>query len=232
MMDVSFIFDGKKDFEERALKVFEFQRTNSPVYGRFVEALGLSKVERLSEIPLMPVQAFRDAEVFCGEQKPDLFFQSSGTTGMQRSRHFVQDPKIYHASIRLGFDLFYGEDDWVFLAYTPGYQDNPHSSLIYMLRFLIEGDGSGLSHFLTLNAPLDQKLLEAIQKSGRRLMLFGAAFGLMDLAENHPQPLPEGSIIMETGGMKTLRREISRDEMHQRLSEAFEVPLQAVHSEY
>ncbi|MDZ7694540.1 MAG: hypothetical protein U5K69_26025 [Balneolaceae bacterium] len=39
---------------------------------------------------------------------------------------------------------------------------------------------------------------------------FGAAFGLLDLVEMESPLLPGNSIVIETGGMKTYRREISQ----------------------
>ncbi len=232
MKSSEFIFNGEFSFEDRAGRVFEYQRKQNALYRRFTDALSITEIRHLSEIPLLPIQAFRDTEVYTSAEKPHLYFQSSGTSGMQRSRHFIADPALYKQSIRRGFDLFYGSDAWVILAYTPGYNENPNSSLIYMLKLLIEEDESGLSSFLPLQKPLDGQLLGNIQTRGRRLMLFGAAFGLIDLAEKYPTALPPGSIIMETGGMKTHRREMTRREMHSRLSDAFSVPPDAVHSEY
>ncbi|MFW6157622.1 MAG: hypothetical protein ACOC4S_02145, partial [Balneolaceae bacterium] len=64
------------------------------------------------------------------------------------------------------------------------------------------------------------------------LILFGAAFGLVQLAERHPQELPGRSIIIETGGMKTHRREMTRRAMHQNLAKGFGTSVKQIHSEY
>jgi hypothetical protein len=71
-----------------------------------------------------------------------------------------------------------------------------------------------------------------ITASGKKLMLFGAAFGLTDMAEASPVTLPAGSIIVETGGMKTHRREMGREEMHSKLATSFNIPPENIHSEY
>ncbi|HET6568560.1 MAG TPA: hypothetical protein VFG50_11400, partial [Rhodothermales bacterium] len=64
------------------------------------------------------------------------------------------------------------------------------------------------------------------------LLLFGAAFGLLDLAEKGPMVLPENSIVVETGGMKTHRREITRAELHRKLADGFGLPVSRIWSEY
>ncbi|MEX2364866.1 MAG: hypothetical protein WD597_14635, partial [Balneolaceae bacterium] len=127
---------------------------------------------------------------------------------------------------------FYDLDDYVIWAYTPGYQENSNSSLIWMLNTLIERDYSGMSRFLELNQPLDEKEIQKIQKSGKKLLLFGAAFGLLDILERRSIQLPKDSIILETGGMKTHRREINRQQLHQLLSDGFGLPPSQIHSEY
>ena len=60
-------------------------------------------------------------------------------------------------------------------------------------------------------------------------MLLGVTYALLDLAEQFPQSLPDITIV-ETGGMKGKRAEITRDELHAKLTTAFDVA--AVHSEY
>ena len=57
------IFDESVSFEEKALKVFKYQSENDPVYGRFCKALGIDKIASIEEIPLLPIQAFKEKEV-------------------------------------------------------------------------------------------------------------------------------------------------------------------------
>jgi len=97
---------------------------------------------------------------------------------------------------------------------------------------LIEREKSGLSAFLELGKPLDETAIREIKESGKKLMLFGAAFGLMDILENHPVQLPENTVIIETGGMKTHRREITKEELHKQLAGGFGLPQSHIHSEY
>ena len=229
-----YIFNPSIPFDEKCIRVFEYQKEHVPVYKRFCEALGISQVLRHTDIPLLPIQAFKDAKVVASnvDLRDPLLFQSSGTTAMTRSQHVVANPDIYRFSILRNFERHYDLSNTVIWAYTPGYNDNPHSSLIWMLKFLIDRDTSGLSRFLPLSEKLPKDSLDLIVREGKQLMIFGAAFGLIDLAEQFPISLPETTIIMETGGMKTHRREMTRDILHRKLASSFNLPLENVHSEY
>ena len=228
-------FDPTITFEEKAVQIFEFQKAHNPVYGNFCKALGVNKVESIKEIPLLPIQAFKDVELLSIEneiKKPELVFRSSGTSGMNRSQHFVAKPEIYRQSIFEGMNHFYPLEEFVILAYTPGYNSNPDSSLIWMLNELIQKEKSGLSEFLELDKPVEQERTQNILTIGKRILLFGAAFGLLDLIEQGHAVLPKDSVIIETGGMKTFRREMTRADLHIKLAEGFGVSESNVHSEY
>lgn len=230
------IFNSLIPFKQKALQIFEFQKEQNPIYGKFCKALGVNKIQEVSEIPLLPIQVFKDVEVLkTSISQPatfDLYFQSSGTSGMKRSRHYISDPELYRESIVEGMKLFYELDDYAILAYTPGYNSNPHSSLVWMLKVLIDRDESGLSQFLELDRPLKKSLVNEIESNGKKIMLFGAAFGLLDMLELRGFELPAESIVMETGGMKTHRREMSKAELRKKLAEGFGISEENIHSEY
>lgn len=254
------IFFEDISFHEKASAVFEYQFENNSVYRRYCIAidmirrnnssefeynLGEKSVKKekekilnriqtdISTFPLFPIQGFKDTELTClPGTDHDLIFKSSGTSGMSRSRHPVNDAGIYRQSLLQGFRQFYDLDRAVILAYTPGYSENPNSSLIWMLKELISQDESGLSRFLPLQESLKLKEINTIKESGKQLILFGAAFGLIDLVEISNLKLPSDSIVIETGGMKTHKREIGRMDMHKRLSDGFGLEPIHIHSEY
>jgi hypothetical protein len=60
-------------------------------------------------------------------------------------------------------------------------------------------------------------------------LLIGVTYALLDFAEEFKMPL-KNTIIMETGGMKGRRTELTRTEVHQQLQQAFS--LSHIHSEY
>lgn len=231
------IFSDELSFEEKARRVFEYQVEQNPVYRRYCGALDpgiLKQVEEdLETPPLLPIKAFKDVEVTThSPAEAELVFKSSGTSGMRRSVHYVADAGIYEQSLLKGFRRFYQLDRSVIWGYTPGYAENPHSSLIFMIRTLIDRDSSGLSRFLPLDETLDEDAIRGVEERGKQLILFGAAFGLLDLLEMEQTSLPSNSIVIETGGMKTHRREVSRDQLHRRLANGFGLDASRVHSEY
>ena len=230
------IFDESIPFEDRALDVFNYQYKNNKTYRRFCDALKLtpSTVEKGDDIPLLPAEAFKDADLisFKKELKPDLIFKSSGTSSMERSTHAILDEEIYRTSVLNGFEKFYNLEEFDVWAYLPGYSDNPNSSLLWMVDALIEESDSKQSRFLPLDEPLRRASLKKIEESDRRLMLFGAAFGLLDLLELDEVKLPENSVVVETGGMKTHRREITKSQLHTILAEGFGLEEDQIHSEY
>ncbi|MEX0890035.1 MAG: hypothetical protein WDZ33_00725, partial [Balneolaceae bacterium] len=228
------IFDPGLSFQERATTVFQFQMRNNPVYQRFAETFGLtvSSVPEMGQIPLLPVSAFREARILSTEKEPRLRFSSSGTTAMKRSIHEVVNPDLYRRSILDGFRLFYPENA-VIHAWLPGYSDNPESSLIWMLRILTEKDTTGASRFLVDSDLKQGQPIIDTENTDRPHILFGAAFGLLDLIDSDNIPrLFGGTTIIETGGMKTHRREMSRKVLHDRLAGGFSIPPDRVHSEY
>lgn len=249
------IFSDELGFNKKAQQVFKYQFEYNPVYRRYCKALTnvstLCHSERVSDsalenkkllkrihndifaIPLLPIKAFKNARVTTPtDEEIELVFKSSGTSDMQRSVHLVQDSELYNRSLLKGFRYFYNLDHAVIWGYTPGYANNPHSSLIYMIQKLIDQDNSGLSRFLPLDKPLNIGAVKEIERQDKQLILFGAAFGLLDLLELKKVSLPSNSIVIETGGMKTHRREVSRGELHKRLANGFGLDGSRIHSEY
>ncbi|WP_138429292.1 hypothetical protein [Fodinibius saliphilus] len=233
------IFDRDTAFEEKAKQVYQHQFEENAVYRRFCKALGIDSdllggiQYDINRIPLLPIKGFKDAEITTQpDAEPDLTFRSSGTLAMQRSIHKVINESLYQESLLKGFQHFYDLEDTVIWGYTPGYAENPDSSLIYMIQQLIDQDNSGLSRFLPLDEPINPGAVKEIKRQRKQLIIFGAAFGLLDLLKLQDLHLPSDSIIIETGGMKTYKREISRVELHKRLAKGFGLNGNRIHSEY
>ncbi len=231
------IFSGSISFQKKAQRVYQYQYEYNPVYQRFCEALKVDKINAPDEYPLLPIQAFKDTNVVTDYSKfkiqnSTLKFKSSGTESMQHSKHYVSNSEIYHQSILKGFRQFYDLDTAVIWGYTPGYADNPNSSLTYMIKKLIEQDKTQLSRFLPLNKPLIAEEIIEISESGKQLIIFGAAFGLIDLVEQSNIKLSSNSIVIETGGMKTHRRQMNREQIQRKLANGFDLDKSRIHSEY
>lgn len=227
-----FTISSQKQFEKIALKVFRFQYENNLVYNEFCQFLKTDphKVKSLQQIPFLPIQFFKSHAVVSNSNPIQETFTSSGTTGMITSKHLVTDVSLYEESYRRGFAEFYGNiEDYVVLALLPSYLEREGSSLIYMVKDLIELSNQVDSGFyLNDHDTLITKLLE-LDNQGQNVILFGVTFALLDLIEKLPFQL-QHTIIMETGGMKGRRKEMIREELHEQLCQGFGVS--AIHSEY
>lgn len=216
--DVRRYLQGSFDFEEAAQQVWAWQLEQNEAMASFARLL--SRKERF----FFPVQFFRDYEMRCGRDwSPDYVFRSSGTTGQRPSVHAVRDGALYHESALAGFRRSFGDHSWRILALLPGYLERPDASLVEMVRgwtlhFGLEGSGFFLRDHLALAEALDEA-----RSLRQRVLLIGVAHALLDFAEAHPLVMPGDSLVMETGGMKGRRNEITRAELHERLCQALAV---------
>ena len=221
-----------QDFDQLAMKIFDYQVRNCEVYARFVQNLGIDirKIKNLDSIPYLPIEFFKSHTINCSKAEADIIFSSSGTTGQVQSRHYVNDIEFYIQSYRTAFNLFYGDiSKYTILALLPSYLEREGSSLIYMVNDLIGSSQNPNSGYFLDDHDLLKQTLEQLNTSKTPTILIGVTYALMDFAENHSIEFPE-LIVMETGGMKGKRREILRTELHEVLCEGFGVPL--IHSEY
>ncbi len=217
-------------FSELALEIFRLQAVENPVYAEYLGHLGLSAeaITHYRDIPPLPVQLFKGREVILRDQKPEIEFSSSGTTGMVPSQHLVSDLSIYEQSFVQGFEREYGSlSDWTVYALLPGYMEREGSSLIYMAQKMIERSTDPTSGFF-LSAT--EELRQLLQNRGdKKVLLLGVSFALLDFAESGAIDL-SGAVIMETGGMKGRRQEWTRAQLHAFYAKAFGVDV--IHSEY
>lgn len=224
------IFSGEGfDFEQTALELFEFQYTYNSVYRQFTDYLRINPkaVTSVPQIPFLPIEFFKTHRIILDNEHSQKIFESSGTTGQISSKHLVADINLYEESFRKGFRAFYGDPkDWVILALLPSYLERDTSSLVYMVNDLIQQSQNEQSGFYLNNL---EELAKAVRTRSKKTLLIGVTFALMDFAERFPMDLSD-VIIMETGGMKGRREELSRAEVHALLKNAFH--LQQIHSEY
>lgn len=216
---------------EAALEIFRHQAEHCDIYHQYLKAIKVNAqaIQRAVDIPYLPISFFKTHRVTTGQFKPEITFTSSGTTGMLTSRHEVRLLNIYRRAFLQAFELQYGSpSDYVIYALLPSYLEREGSSLILMAEELIAMAQPGSGFFLRHHEEL-QSLLIDNEKEGKKNLLLGVTFALLDFAEAMPTALPN-TIIMETGGMKGRRKELIREEVHRALKEAFQVT--RIHSEY
>lgn len=219
-------------FNALALDVFRFQALHNPLYNRYLELIGkkIQAVETVQEIPFLPIELFKTYDIQTGDWTPERIFSSSGTTGQTTSRHLLHDPDWYRMGARRAFARQYGPvENFCFLALLPSYLERNNSSLVFMAEDFISLSRYAQSGFYLYNMADLVKVLSDCVQNNIPTVLLGVSFALLDLAEAFPMPL-EQVIVMETGGMKGRRAELTREQLHQVLRTAFQV--QHIHSEY
>jgi hypothetical protein len=259
----------ESEFKKVALQIFLLQAKKNPVYKKYIEQLGVDpeKVKDVAQIPFLPIEFFKTQKVVTVRSQElgvrenpknpkfhtphSTLFLSSGTTGTERSKHYVSDIALYEKSFRKGFELFYRDvKKYSILAFFPSYYENKNSSLLYMVNDLMKGSKKKESRFYKNTE--QQFLLKTLGKllgEKKKVILFGVSYALLDLSSpaSGLSPLSLNNratsegwerssgaggevIILETGGMKGRKEEITREELHKTLCEKFGV--KQIHSEY
>jgi len=223
-----------ENFDSIALDLFRHQYAHNEVYRDFTDALGVQpqSVTDVRSIPFLPVSFFKTHDVITAKpgERDNIVFTSSSTTSDVPARHIVNDIALYNANLLYGFRQFYGDPaDYAFLGLLPSYLQRGGSSLVYMVQKLMECSDSDMNGFYLDEHEELFNVLNKLEADGRKYMLIGVTFGLLDFAERYQMKLSNG-IVMETGGMKGRRREMTREEVHAILKDR--LGINRVHSEY
>lgn len=220
-------------FDNIALRIFYKQAKENKVYRDFIGFLGIepTSIERLNKIPFLPIAFFKSHDVVTGnEGMPEIIFTSSGTSGAASSRHIVPQLSFYLSNAKRNFEFFFGSlSQYHILALLPSYLERDGSSLISMVNYFIKESQSSASGFYLYNYEELLKQIKSLKNDGRKVLLLGVSFALLELAERFEVDLSH-CIIMDTGGMKGKRKELTREELHEFLQEKFHVDV--IHSEY
>jgi hypothetical protein len=229
---VNKIFQTGTGFEWLAKELFSYQYGTNKVYKQWCECLhaNASTITAPTQIPFLPISFFKTNKVICEDESYQLFFESSGTTQSNKSRHYIKDVNLYMESFTTCLRLFYGDiKDWCIIGLLPSYLQQKNSSLVKMVDELIKRSGNNESGFYLHEYQKLHAVLQQLESRQQKTLLIGVTYALLDFAEQFPMPLAS-TIIMETGGMKGRRKEITRDEVHDILKQQFNI--EQVHSEY
>ena len=225
------IFEIKteEDFEGACLSIFNYQYENIDIYHQFVDYLNINpkKISKITEIPFLPIEMFKHHTILDRNRQTDAYFQSSGTTNIQTlSRHWIADFELYQQSILHCFQQFIGHPkDYIFLGLLPNYLERQNSSLIYMVDFLMNKSSQKENGYFLYNHP---ELLELLKNlNNRKIILFGVSFALLDFIDfceangGFYSAQNSNLIIIETGGMKGRKEEMTKDELLKILRNGF-----------
>ena len=223
-LDISKLWELAPDqFWQTSKIIFNWQAAQNPVYKQWVA------LNKSSAIAFLPISFFKTQDIFIGE-KPVNLFESSGTTQDVKSHHWVRELSLYEASFLKGFKLFYGNPaDYCIIGLLPSYLERKHSSLVYMVDKLIKISGHAQSGFYLDDFVKLNEVLHDLEKQKQKVWFIGVSFALTDFAIAFPQQL-NSTIVLETGGMKGRKEELTRNELHQLLRE--HLGTSTIHSEY
>ncbi len=205
---------SNQSFEKIALATFRYQAEHNDIYKKYVNQLGVevAKVKRINKIPFLPIEFFKTHKVRIQDKalaplaknSDSQMFLSSGTSGMERSRHHVPNLTHYEKSFRTCFELFYGSPRKCYLlSYLPSYYKNKQSSLLYMAKDLMQLTGKKESRFYTKGER--RELVNTINRliaKEKKIILLGVPHGLLELPSLKLGNYEKRLMVMETGGMK------------------------------
>ena len=223
---------NEHSFRHLALEIFQFQYAGNKIYHSYIDALGITpqSVGQLEKIPFLPISFFKTDEIKTGKFNAERIFESSGTSHAINSRHHIKDRALYTESFTRGFQNVYGKtEEWCILGLLPSYLEKGNSSLVFMVEKLMEQSGHPKNGFYLHDLERLNETLKSLEKAKQKTLLIGVTYALLDFAEKYPMPL-DHITIMETGGMKGRREELTRMEVHERLKKAF--GKNEIHSEY
>lgn len=233
MIDVNNIFSVKPaGFEQLALDIFRYQYQHCMVYRDWCRYMQVDAqtVDSVASIPFLPISFFKTHAVIAEGKAPAIVFESSGTGGGATSKHHVADLAVYTTSFTQQFERMFGPpQDWCILSLLPAYLERKGSSLVMMAEALMQQSGHRDNGFYLYDFPALAEKLQRLDASGQKVLLLGVSFALLDFAEAFPMQLRH-TTVMETGGMKGRKQEITRQELHAQLCS--QLGIQQVATEY
>lgn len=225
-----FAIETETAFNKLALSTFRFQFEQNEVYRKYCQLIkvDLTKIDHYSKIPFLPISFFKTHTVTTFSGEPEATFLSSGTTGMTQSKHEVKSLQLYEESFFRAFHNRFGAiEDYVVFGLLPSYLQREGSSLVYMVdKFIHRSNHKESGFFLNDYTALNDSI-KAVK--GKKVLLIGVAYALLDFGEMFHPDL-SNVIVMETGGMKGQRKELIKQDLHEKLKALFNVNV--IYSEY
>jgi len=226
--DKIFRAHSNNEFEKIALSLFDLHYKENEIYRKYCDLIKVNpkKITSLNDIPFLPIQFFKSHPIVLQNYTPQITFTSSGTSGPNTSHHLVPFVSIYEKSFQKTFNHFFpNHTQQVIIGLLPSYLERKGSSLIYMIENLIQ---QNTTNKCIMEINLAPSTLKILQNPNIPKILIGVTYALLNLAEKGVKLA--NTKVIETGGMKGMRKEIIREELHEILQKGLGV--KGIYSEY
>ena len=166
-----------------------------------------------------------------GKQAAAVFRTSGTTVGTERrGEHMMPELDLYDAALRAGFrkHLLPGGKSLRMLSLVPASAEAPDSSLSYMIDTVMQEFGAPESRSVVAGGELNTRALigtlRAAEEGDEPVCLLGTSLAWLHLLDVMQEAgdvlrLAEGSRVMDTGGFKGRKREVTREELYQKIEE-------------
>lgn len=238
-------------FGELALRAFEIQWNAIPAYRAYCAARGADPADILDwrDIPPVPTAAFREVDLaVTPPAESDLVFRTSGTSRgrERRGRHRVVAPELYRASLEPTFARLVLEPAGragvrpLVLSLVPPFERGRDSSLAWMCDAIVERFGGPGSRSVAREGEPEweeaRALAERCAEEDVPVCVLGTTLAVdawLDRLEagGGAVRLPEGSVLMDTGGAKG-RPELQRRVVVERIGRALGLSPESVVNEF
>ncbi|MGC8485792.1 MAG: hypothetical protein ACP5O6_09195 [Candidatus Baltobacteraceae bacterium] len=238
---------SEAEFNDLAIAIFSHQLRYNAAYAAYCAGYGFS-LDSLptlwTAIPPLPARAFKETAIAAFPiERAALLFESSGTSVGAPSRHYIEDRRLYDASLLAGFErAMLGDGVRLrYLLLLPNPSQRPHSSLGYMMgRVAAQFGDAETGWYLDEDRLLVDAFIADARDACERaqpLCVATTAFSLLHLLDAFAErgielTLPPGSRVMETGGFKGRERNVAREELYERTIRAFGIPAERIVAEY
>ena len=220
-------------FNDLSFQVFEYQSKNNKVYNKYLSLINIKPkdISTIDEIPLMPINLYKNQIIKTSDWSAEKVFQSSGTTNSTRSKNYIKSLEWYHQIAKSSFELEFGPlNDYIVLALLPSYIDNRDSSLVSMVDYFIRQSDQEKGGFFQFDFKnLSEYISNLLELTNKKILLIGVSFALIDFCKINSFDNSQLT-IMFTGGMKNRGRELTFSELHKTIKTSF--PSSIIVSEY
>ncbi len=197
------------DFNTLALELYRWQLRHNKEYSQL--SVLSPEVTHWSEIPAVPVELLRYHRFSSFEAPSQVIFRTSGTTTGLRGEHHMLNTELYDQGALLQLHAQIGPLPQRGLSLV---SPSPDSSLGHMCRLFVPNLVEGFSLKNGVEHPL---CIQTLQRAKEPLFIPGTAFAFAELFRKIQSPitLPEGSILMLTGGFKGHAVQLSDQELYE-----------------